>query len=486
MSSSNRSALSYVLEVTKGTTPATPAFKAIRNTSDTLGYTPNRVDSAEIRADRQRTDTILTDFTAAGNVGIELSFAAYDDFIEAAFQGTWAKKPAIVVATAATEISAVSTTTLTVASSLGTPYKAGMLVLTTGLPNAANNNILSRVASSTGTTVVFPAASFTAETAAIPVAAAARVIGFQGVAGDITATATGLGSTLLDFTTLGLNVGEWIKSGGDAAGNQFATAACNGWMRTSSITATAINCDILPAGWTTDAGATKTIQVFNGDLLTTGTLQRAFSFERQQQDLAAPPYELFKGCQVDKLSLTFKAAAIITGSFDVMGLTGVASTTRTAGATDVLAPAYGVMNASSNIGRLMEGGSVTTAFIETLGFDLSNNLARETAIGTIGAVNVRDGEIALTGAISAYFTDLNLLNKVLGDTATSLMLRCGRLDGNRESLVLDIPQAKLTGTSPVSAKNTSRMFTGAYDAYRHPVLGYTASAGRFWYLPIAS
>ena len=56
-----------------------------------------------------------------------------------------------------------------------------------------------------------------------------KVVGFQGATGDVTATATGLGSTLLDFTTLGLSAGQWIWVGGDTSGVKFATAACNGW-----------------------------------------------------------------------------------------------------------------------------------------------------------------------------------------------------------------------------------------------------------------
>lgn len=483
MGSTNRSSLAYVAEVTAGTTPATPAFKAIRSTSNTLAGTPTRTTSDEIRADRQVTDQILVDVAAGGQVPIELSYGAFDDFLEAQLQGTWSNNPSIVVVTSDTEISDVSTTTLTVPSG-GTAFKAGMLCLLYGFSTAADNGLF-RVSSSTATTIVFPAASFTAQ-AVVNVGAGIRGIGFMGAAADITATANGLASTLLDFTTLGISVGEWIRIGGDLAASQFATAANNGWARVSAVAANAITCDILPAGFGVDAGTGKTIQVFTGDFLTTGTVQRSFTFERQQQDLVAPTYELFKGCQVDKLSLAFKSAAKITGSFDVLGLTAPAATTvRTAGATDVAAPAYGVMNAASNVGKLLEAGAVAS-LLESLNFDFANNLARETAIGTLGAVNIRDGEVGLGGAISAYFNDASLLNKVLNDTATSLMVRAGRQDGNRESLVIDVPQAKLSGTAPVNAKNNSRMFTGTYSAYRHPVLGYTASISRFPYLPVAA
>lgn len=483
MGATNRATLGFVAEVTKGTTPTSPAINALRNTSNTLAFTPTRVTSNEIRADRQVTDQILTDLAAAGNVGIELSFAAFDDFIEAALQGTWASKPSITVVTSDTEISDVSTTTLTVASG-GASFKAGHLTLLSNFSTPADNGLF-RVSSSSGTTIVYPASSFTTQ-GTVNVGAAVRVVGFMGASGDLTATATGLGSTSLDFTTLGLNVGEWVKIGGDATIDKFATASCNGWARISAIAATALTFDVLPVGWSTDSGTSQTIQVFTGDFVKNGTTQRAFSFERQQQDITAPSYELFKGMQIDAMSLSFKSASIITGSFDATGLSATAGTSRASGATDVAAPAYPVLNAASNVGELFEGGApVSASFIEQIDIDLKNNLARETGVGTLGAINVRDGEIGISGTLSAYFGDLEFLSKVLNDTPTSIMVRTGRSDGNRESLLFDIPQVKLSGTAPVSAKNASRMFSGSYDAYRHPTQGYTIAAGRFWCLPVA-
>lgn len=485
MGATNRSSLAYVAEVTKGTTPSTPAFKGLRETSNTLAFAPTRTTSNEIRVDRQVTDQVLVDLANSGNIGIELSFAAFDDMLEAAFQGTWAAKNSRDNAgTADSVITNVATSGTVLTCLTGTAFVVGQLVLFSGF-GVANNNGLFKCSTGSATVPAFSGSGITDETVP-PAAAKVKVVGFQGASADITATASGLGSTSLDFTTLGLNVGEWVKIGGDVAGTQFATAADNSWARISAIAATALTFDILPASWATDTGTGKTIQVFTGDFLTTGTVQRAFSFERQQQDLTSPSYELFKGCQVDNLSLDFKAASIVTGSLDLTGLTATAGTSRTAGATDVAAPAYPVLNASTNVGRLMEGGAVTAAFIQELGFDLKNNLDRETAISNLGAVNIRDGEIALSGTLSAYFSDLTLLNKVLADTVTSLMIKTGRADGNRESILLDIPQAKLSGTAPVSAKNASRMFTGTYDAYRHATLGYTAACQRYWYLPVAN
>jgi hypothetical protein len=491
MASTNRSRTAYVAEVTHGVMPATPAFKEFRVASNLLVLAPTRVIAAEIRSDRQVVDHVLTDLNNNGNIGIELSFGSHDDMIEAALQGSWTNKPSITVATTATEISAVSATTLTVETPLGSPFLAGMLCLTAGFPTPANNGILSVVSSSSATTVVFPSSTFTVETLPIPVGAYVRVVGFEGASGDIAAVTSpgnALTSTVLDFTTLGLNLGEYVRIGGDAVAaptTVFATAGCNGFARVSAIAAHLLSFDIVPATWAADAGTSKTIQVFTGDYVKNGIIQRSFTIERQQQDLLAPSFEYFLGDQVDALSLTLKANTIISGTLNFMGLSATAGTVRASGATDIAANTNLVLNAASNVGRLAIGGVQVAgpSFIQELAFDLKNNIARETSVGSLYATGLRDGELALGGNLVVYFGDLTMLDYVLNDSVIGLNFRTGRSDGFRQSLLFDIPSAKVTGTSPVNAKNQSRMFTGRYDALRNATLGYTCAAMRFWYLP---
>ena len=116
LQSTNRVKLSKVRETTFGVTPANPVFKTVRQTSSSLAANPKTVISAEIRPDRQVTDLILVDEDAGGDVAGEIAFGVADDDFEEALQGTWSNNPSIVVATADTEISDVSATTLTVAA----------------------------------------------------------------------------------------------------------------------------------------------------------------------------------------------------------------------------------------------------------------------------------------------------------------------------------------------------------------------------------
>jgi hypothetical protein len=488
LQSTNRVKISKVRETSFGVTPTNLAFKAIRETSSSLAANPKTVTTSEIRSDRQVTDLILVDQDAGGDVGGEVAFGVADDDIEEALQGTWSTNPAIVVATLDTEISDLSATAATVAAG-GAAFVIGMLTLLAGFSTAANNK-LARVSSSTGTTITYPAATFTAETAPIPVGAAIRTVGFEGVSGDlaaVTAGGNGLTSTTLDFTTFGLAVGRWIKLGdGDNASHSFATTACNGFCRISAISAHKLSFDVVPAGWVADTGAAVAVRAFIGDAVVNGSNLRTSTIERQYLDHQPVDYEYFTGQALNVLAIDAKQAAIATYTKTYLGKTASITSARAAGASDVAAPTYGVLNTSSNVGRIGFNGSAITGpnFVMSASFNINNNLRAQKAIGALGAIGVGNGEFTVTGKLQTYFGDASVYNQILNNTLTSFDMRLGRSDGNRETLLFDFPAIKLSSGSPaVSGKNQDVMIDAGFQAVMHATLGYTMSVGRFWYLP---
>lgn len=485
LQSTNRTSLRKIREATFATTPASPALKEVRNTSSSLNANPQTIVSNEIRPDRQVTDLILVATQSGGDIGGELSFNTNDDEFEEALQGTWALKPYIQVVTIDTEISDVSTTTLTVASGLGTPFKTGMLVKTAGFTTAANNK-LARVTSSSGTTIVFPASTFAAEAAQIPVNAEVRVVGFDGATSDITATSTGLASTLLDFTTLGISIGEWIKP------TNFATAALNAWARVSAVSANAITFDILPSGWTTDAGTGVAIRVLTGDFLTNGSVKRSNTFERQYLDHSPVTYEYFKGQMLNVLQLAMSPQGLIILTKTYLGSTVSVASARLSGATDVAAPTSPVMNTSSDVAEMdMDGVAIAGLsyagpnFVTGFTININNNLRLQNAIGNLGAVGVGDGEFNVTlSALQTYFGSRAIYDKLLAQTNFGFSTRLQSPSVNKEMYLIDIPALQLaTGAPAVSGKNNDVMLDGSAQAVRHATLGYTMGIGRFWYQP---
>lgn len=486
LQSTNRVALGVARESTFGTIPTSPVFKEVRQTSSGLTAGPQTVTSDQIRSDRQVTDLILVGQQAGGDIAGELSFRAHDDAIEEALQGTWSANPVIVNATADTEISDVGTAIVTVASG-GAAFVTGHLVLVSGMGTTANNKV-ARVTSSTGTAITFPAATFTAE-ASVPLAATLRVVGFAGASGDIVATVTGgnaLTSTSLDFTTLGISVGEWVRIGGSSAGSQFATATTNGWCRVSAVAANRLSFSVVPASFAADAGTSKTIEVYTGDFLTNASTKRSNTIERQYLEHSPTSYEYFTGMTLDAMTIELPSQAIARMAMTYVGKKGEITTTRASGATDTAAPTNDVMNTSSNVGRIGLNGSVvsTPNYVMSARVEFRNNIRRQNAIGDIGAIGTGNGEFTVTGSLETYFGSKAEYDKVLANTETSFDFRVGGTDTNGESYLFDFPKVKYSSGSPsVSGKNVDVMLTAGFQALRDGTLGYTASVGRFWYLP---
>jgi hypothetical protein len=490
MGETNRTVTSRVREVTAGTTPTSPAMKEMRVTANNLAYGWQREASMQINADLQPRDRVNLGYQPGGAIPFELSFKAFDDEIEEALRGTWNKTAERDNdGTADSVVTGVTASSDTYAvEDASEDFAPGHLVLASGFTNSGNNQLFKAQASTNGTAVIAPSSPGLTDESAPPGTARLKAVGFEGASGDITATATGLGSTLLDFTTLGVPVGGWVWVGGDAAGAQFATAACKGWARVSAVAANALTFDILPAGWTTDTGTSKTIQVFFGDLVTSGTTKRTVTIERQQQGIGSTIYEYFKGQALGQFSLPLTPNARVTGTLTYTGTAAAApTTTRVSGATDVSAPTYPILSTGANLGTLVVNGTIVAAadasYITDLGFDINNSVERKPGIGTLGGVGVRHGEADIGGNFRAYLGDTTHISAAYSNTAKSLMFRLGQQDDNRQSYVFDAPRITLMGESPIDAKNNSRYFDGNWRAEKHTTLGYALSVGRFWYLP---
>lgn len=85
-----RHGLSYVPEVTFGTTPGTPSMKNYRQTGNTLGLQKDGTVSAELRSDRMIPFYRHGRRRVAGNVNVELSYGAFDTVFEHVMFSTWA------------------------------------------------------------------------------------------------------------------------------------------------------------------------------------------------------------------------------------------------------------------------------------------------------------------------------------------------------------------------------------------------------------
>lgn len=141
--------------------------------------------------------------------------------------------------------------------------QSGTIVSAKGFANAANNGTFIVGSSSTGTQI--KVSGGVAETVTPSGSAVVEVAGFRGATGDIQMSAAGnITSTVADFTTMGLQVGQVIYVGG-APGTAFSFASGYiGFVQITAITATQLTTNPAVRQWTqgaADNGSGKTIEL---------------------------------------------------------------------------------------------------------------------------------------------------------------------------------------------------------------------------------
>lgn len=313
-SDTNRVRMTLVRETALGETPApTPRMRAHRFTGEGLQFTPSFVQSEEIRDDRMNSDPTKVNETNQGPINGELSYPVDQSplscLLESLFFNTWRNTPQRDNdGTAGGVISDLAASTGVITVAAGAAFAAGHLVRLTGFEAAGNNGLFKLTTGSA--TVPAVGAGVLVDDAAPAAAARVKVVGFEGAAGDVTALADGLGSTALDFTTLGLAVGQWVKIGGTGANYRFAAEQLNGWARIIAIAANKLTLDNLPTGWATNSGAGKTLRVFFGDTIKNGVTTISHTIERGWMGQSVPTYIIQRGMVTGQGEFSFQTEAV--------------------------------------------------------------------------------------------------------------------------------------------------------------------------------
>lgn len=481
MSNANQVAVGIIEEITQGTTPATPAFKGLRITAaPDLAVNPETVVSDEIASDRNISDLALVGIGSGGSLNHEISFEALDLIYEGAMSNPWIDK--------ATRIGTGEVTDITTATDVnvvaGEVFQEGDIIIMEGWVDPANNGQFVALIGTTGSVIKLSSLVNESSNANVKI----RTVGFQGASGDIDAVAggiNGLTATALDFTTLGLVPGEWLKIGGTLTAEKFVDPDDNAYVRISTIAASALNFDIVPADWGAETGAGLTIDLWLGSVLTNGITKKFYTIEEQFTDHVPVTYQYMRGMMVDGLTFTLNAKAIVTAEASFLGLSGEITETRFAGSTDEAAPTSDVLNTSSNVGQILENGLAIAGknFVLDNTIVIANNLREQPAIGVLGAVGIGQGEFSLTGTLNTYFDDKTMVEKVINNTesAYNLVLR----DNAEQALLIDLPRIKFASGFPeVSGKNTDTTVNLGFQAIKHPILGYTMLMQRFYVVEV--
>jgi len=482
----NDVAIAFAWEQTLGVLPGSPAWKQVEpNAIPGWGAMMSTVARQPISTSRQQRKGTITGVDSKVELDLDLTMDHWIDFIDAFIMSSY-KGPTNPVFLP----TAVTATGFTVPANGALTQNT--LIAVRNCTIAGNNGLKVVGASSTGTEI--KTSGLTAETGLTN--AILEIAGVQGASGDITMTAAGnLASTSLNFTTLGLTVGQFIWIGGETAPTQFAVTANRGWARIRTIAANLLTLDKKSATFTTDAGATKTIQIFFGRFTrnvarSSGDyLLRSATFEANFPTLGSGDtarYEYPAGNYCNEIELRLPLQDKATVGYRFIGTdTPVPTNTRATNAAAAIAP-YRVeaFNTSADAMRMriakIDETGITTDF-KNITLRLKNNVSPEKIIGQIGAKYMNLGNFDVSFEAEAVFTDEAVISAIRNNTTVSLDLAMRNNDGG---FYIDMPSATLGEGSKSFPLNESVLISLRGMAFGDPsALNTSASVSLFPYLP---
>lgn len=492
----NNFSLAYAIEQSIGVLPGSPTWKLLEpNAISTFGATVTTVARSPISKSRQRRKGTVTDLDSAVEFDADLTLEHFIDFIEgfcfASFTG-----PDHTVPTAVTGGATDEYTIPAISSALA----QNTLVYARGFTVSANNGL--KLVDTGATTTTIPVTTDLEDEAAIPATqnVSVDVCGYRTAAGDLDVTVSAgvvtLTTTTLDFTTLGLTVGQAIWVGGDAAINQFSTANNSGFARIVSIVANAMVIDKTGQTWATEANTTQEVDIYFGRFVRNVSvddsdyLERSFHFEGAYQDLGGvgtDEYEYAKGNYCNtvgfELPLTDKATVMLA----FVGTdTEPPSTTRETNADSPLVPVQtSAFNTSADIARLriteVDETGLTTDF-KSLTFNINNNVSPEKVLGQLGAKYMNSGNLEIDIEAQLLFTDSDVVAAIRANTTVTMDFSIRNDDG---AILVDIPSMTLGGGDREFPVNESILLNTTAQAFGDATLGTSLGVSMFPYVPSA-
>lgn len=227
-----------------------------------------------------------------------------------------------------------------------------------------------------------------------------------------------------------------LEAGDEITISGFTDPDNNGTFVVDSVTAS----KIVVSGGTlvTEAAGNSVTITSTRSLCKAGTTSRSFTVERRHSDINSFPR--YTGCTMNTMSLSIAPNAMVTGSFGVVGA-GMVADQPSLGSP---AAALSTDPFDSFNGTLEEGGS-SIAVVTSLELNLDNGINPLFVVGSSDAANVDRGRSNLTGTLSAYFQNLDLIQKFVNEVESSLKLVIADPAGNEHRIIM--PRVKYNGAS---------------------------------------
>jgi phage tail protein X len=503
---SNITGLSYAEETSLAVVSGTPTFYALEpNSYSDFGAKFTATAREVINASRQKLKGSVTNMEANAGFTCDMTQHNLKKLLQGFFFATMAEtasnNPINGTQNPITGVTISTDTTFAAAAGLASVGVANRLVLMTGF-NGALNNGLKVVKSGSASTVVIGGA-LTVE-AAPPTSATIKVVGQQGASADLTITVTSgivaMVSTALDFTTLGLQVGQWIYVGGDTSVTQFVNAANTGYARIGAILAHSLTFDVVLFAAVADAGTAKTVQFFFGDVLKNAPagsiVRRTYTLERTLgNDGTGNQAEYVLGAIPNELTINVAQASKVTTDLTFVGMnyqynTGATGLMASGTRTNVATLGEPAINTSTCVytTRLYVVNTTTStvtnlfAYLDNAKLTINNGVKGDDAIGVLGYIEGSAADFAVSATLTAYFASVAAIAAVVAYSSVAMNMIFA---ANNQGQIIDFPLLTLSNGMNKVEKNKPIQVDLTAEGAMCPN-GYTALMCFFEYLPTAA
>jgi hypothetical protein len=201
----------------------------------------------------------------------------------------------------------------------------------------------------------------------------------------------------------------------------------------------------------------------SNDYLKVGTTPKFFSIEDYASDIAQA--RLFVGMTVSTMGISIAPNQMVTTTFGMVGQNMDFETPENPDDPSTNAPfdAYsGALQIGDNV-----AGLASSAIITGIDFNISNSFSPTFVIGAVGAPSIEAGRAEVTGTISAYFENQNLINRFIDETETAIQVSVNDPTGSNAYTFL-FPRAKINsadvGVDGPDSRIISLSFTSLYDS----------------------
>lgn len=399
-------------------------------------------------------------------------------------------------------------------------FLAGHLIFAEGFTNGANNG-LKVVTGTTGDEV--EVAGLVAE-GSPPANAVMRVVGVQFAADDIDVVNNGsefprLESTVFDFTTLQLAVGDVVFIGDDGTAFQFVNLHNNGLARVKSITAGALEFDKTQGGadrqteMAAETTAGVTLRMWFCDISKNVAFsdsrfnKETYDIERQlgRKDPTGAPTEIqgetVTGNLLNVWTLNMPGQDKVTVDFEFLGRQKenhagtVGDPLSSDGDNIIQFPRANAFNTTNSVAfqKFAEAPNDTDALAAPAAlFDIpldvtvtvSRNAQANKGVGILGAFDTTVGLFTPSIAANVYFTDVDALQKTVDNAdVTYMQLLTSTFAGRTVGIVMDFPLGGASDDGVAVEASEPNTVSLTLEAARDPDIGHTMLYGEFWYLP---